>query len=169
MFRHISQIIYFLLASILVGLLILTSFFWQENFVLSNNIAYLYALLLLPIFVYIYDLTITDTKNIFMKSYIPKYIGVIVLAILLYMFDISSTTLFFVVFFLFSILFPIDTRVSFFAALVLFVFVMFYIITGNTQMAEDLSIYAYYFLIMGVLLEILSHTLLPKVLKTWNN
>lgn len=55
---------------------------------------------------------------------------------------------------LFCILFLVDSRLSFFIAFIFLSFTPMYLIIWNTAKAEILSIYAYYFLVIWVILSI---------------
>ncbi len=68
---------------------------------------------------------------------------------------IGFTAALFAAFFIFSYLNKVDSRTSFFVALVLLVITAFLSASGNTRAAEDIAILVYYFLVIGVVWQII--------------
>lgn len=90
------------------------------------------------------------TNNIFIKIFILFLVW-----FSLYNFtNFSNISLSIILFIIYSIIFFLDSRYSFLIALVLLIYTPFYLIIGNEAIAEQLSIYAYYFLVIWVWLEI---------------
>lgn len=61
------------------------------------------------------------------------------------------------------ILFRLDSRIAFLISLILFLYIGFFLLLSNKEAAESLSIYAYYFLIIGVVVEILQSFTTKKI------
>ncbi len=70
---------------------------------------------------------------------------------------------------LFSLLFLIDGRVNFIVALILLWFTPVYLVIWDSKKAELLSIYAYYFLIIGVFMTIVEGYFIKKEILDKNN
>jgi len=68
--------------------------------------------------------------------------------------------------FLWGILFTLNPKIAFLGALVLFLYIILCLLLDLGKLAESLSIYAYYFLIIGVVLQIVE-SLTSKYSKLW--
>jgi len=112
------------------------------------------------------------TKNKNVNILIKIWILIIIWILLFIKLNLLN---FLIIFFIIaSILLNIDSRISFLIALILLIYTVFYIsIWNNKEIAEKLSIYAYYFLIIWVWLEIFSNSnlnidMFKKNIKDWN-
>lgn len=139
---------------------------------IENNqyIAYLYTLVLFPLYDKIIDIFSGEkifSQDIFdWKKYTTSYtiaIGVWFLA--WYMGQplgiislLLGATL--------GILFWLNSKITFFAAFIFLLYIPLFLILWDYIMAESLSIYVYYFLVIGIALE-LRESLYPKMLTLW--
>ncbi len=154
MLSSIVQYLYIFLLIIFGVFVFIVNYF--EKISIGESFLYFYTLLLIPVFDYIIWNNLS--KKAF-YAFIPrwinmlKYFSLLIVALILSYFDIDSVYLYMIVFLLWSILFNIDSRVSFIAALILFLYVPVLMMIGKANIAETFSIYAYYFLIIWVLLQ----------------
>jgi len=102
----------------------------------------------------------SDNKNewLFLKNIILKiFLFLTILIWMYFLFNFSLINYLITWFIISSIIFQIDSRISFSIALILLLYVIFYISFWDQKIAENLSIYAYYFLVIWVWIEILSN------------
>ena len=159
-----SKYVYFFLVWVFIFLCwVSLSFSWGA---LWNNFIYLFTILLIPVFDYIIGTVWKEfDKTVFWfdSSTLLKALLFIILSGIVYSLGYSlyaSMTILFLVLFL---LFNLGSKIPFFVALVLFLYSAIYIVSGNTQTADTLSIYAYYYLIIWVILQVY-HFYLIKLL-----
>ena len=159
-----AKYVYFFLVWVFVFLCwVSLTFPWDT---LWNNFIYLFTILLIPVFDYIINTVWKEfdrTVFWFDSSTLLKALLFIILSGVVYSLWYSlyaSMTILFLVLFL---LFNLGFKIPFFVALVLFLYSAIYIVSGNTQTADTLSIYAYYYLIIGVVLQVY-HFYLIKLL-----
>lgn len=167
MLQQISYIVYFLLWSILVTILFFENLFSGASLQLGGNITSLYTILLVPVLVFLYDSINIESTHIFTKRNTKKIILFLWIVWVGYFLGMTFTTLFFISILLLHFIFFLDSRVSFFLAIIAFLYVMFYLLTWNTQKSEIFSIYAYYFLIIWVCSEVISSVVIPKIIQLW--
>lgn len=154
----------------------LLMFISNTNDVLQSYIIFSYFILLLPIFDFLVEYfkseffiqsenqTLKRNWNIFIQylkkiwSFIWKYIHIVVWILILYfiygLFWDNILHLILILFLLFWVYFRIDSRISFWAALLLLLWIPLLLILEQNAFAETLSIYLYYFLIIGVIFSI---------------
>ncbi len=95
---------------------------------------------------------------------IAKYFILFILFILLIIYtnyNIVSESIFF--FFIFSILFKVDSRISFLIALIFISLTIVNLIISNEKQAEIFSIYTYYMLVVWVIVWIFENIEIKKV------
>jgi len=160
MIKTISHYIYFFLWSVFLMLMLLSSFF-EKEISLNSNIVYLYTILLIPLFDYLVTV-LRQENNIFSfslpkitKKEFVKYMsfGVFLIFLIFYKkydFWVVGILSFLVI----SFLWKWDSRISFFMALMILVYIPIYLIMWEKDFAEKMSIYAYYFLIIWVVVEL---------------
>lgn len=159
-----SKYLYFFLVWVFVFLCWVSLTFSGQK--LWTNFIYLFTVLLLPVFDYIlstvwkeFDRSVfgLDSTSLF------KVILFVIIAGIVYWLWYSlyaSLTILFLALFL---LFNLGSKIPFFIALILFLYSAIYIVSGNTNIADTLSIYAYYYLIIWVVLQVY-HFYLIKLL-----
>ncbi len=162
--KRISEILYIFLASLFSLWAIILVI--QSDILLNTKIFYAFVLLIFPFFDIIIDsiqknLSPTHLSIKHWDNFI-KYTWIVLFIIITYFSWLSIASIIIFAFILFNIFFSIDTRFSFFIALSLLIFTSFYLLVGDQKIAESLSIYAYYFLILGVLFEIKNYLFSSK-------
>lgn len=172
MIAQIAHILYFLITAILIGILFLHNIVAHKStFEIGENSIYLFTLVLAP-------LAVQVLKSIFPKIHIQKmgfhvfsqwkHITTLIFLVWgIYFFTKDVQITLYSSFFLLSLVLSVDSRLSFFIAFVLFVYVAFFLWVSNQDMAEKLSVHAYYFLVLWVLIEIAQSFILPKISKLW--
>ncbi len=164
MLYSLSKYIFFILILSFLSVLYL---YITKKYPINTNFLYLFWILLIPFF----DKIINFIKKDFSFNYtekIDKYLFLkifilIILIIILIFFKvtiINFATLFFIIF---AILFKLDPRLSFLLALFLLCYTVLFILIEDKKIAEQLSIYAYYFLIIWVWLEITENLFFKKI------
>ena len=131
------------------------SFDWPE---LGVTVVYMMIMLLVPVYEYGLE-SLKKNKELSLQSYslfFFKILALIYTPILCYFLWVSFTDSLCYVFMLWALLFWASSQLAFYFALLLFWFVAFFLVLDNTSFAEKASIYAYYMLVLWVLLEILS-------------
>ncbi len=165
MITKLSKILYIFLFSLLVLAIIIYVIKW--NIFLDTKIFYLIFLLVLPLI----DISIESIKKDFSFWNLSinyednwlKYFWLIIIWLVMFSFWAESSTIWIVLFFLFSLLFRLDSRISFIWALILLILTPLYLVIWDKILAESISISAYYFLIIWVILEIRSQ-IFPETL-----
>ncbi len=156
MLEKFSKILYIFLSSLFVlSIIIYISKWWIY---LDTKIFYILFILILPFI----ELFIESTKKSFTfanlwlryKDNVYKYIWLVLLSIGLYFYNIDIEYIWITIFLIFSLLFKIDSRISFVLALLLLIITPLYLIIWDKEIAERVSIFAYYMLIIWVILEI---------------
>jgi len=170
MLKKISQILYVFLSTFLVLFLI---FLWINNELkVDSKIIYLFILILIPFLEPLINTTRKDSEKINLKinnwNNLYKYLSLLVISILLYYYWVSEINILIIFYLIFSILFYIDSRISFLIALILLSSTIVYLIIWDKKLAELLSINAYYFLIIWVIIEIKSNLFPKKEIETSN-
>lgn len=168
MFHTLSWFFYFLL-SLFLGIFLFISQ-GNSDHVLWKEIVFLFTVLALPFFDLVFQ-TLAKEKifqsNIFdIEKYITHYIVIAGLLFSMWYGWLTLITMLFLGIFFIGITFQLNTKIPFIAALILFIYIPFFLILGENKLAEQLSIFAYYFLILGVVFQI-SETLVPKIAKLW--
>ncbi len=156
MIQQFSKILYIFLSSLFALAIIIYLSKW--NIFLDTKIFYIVFLLMLPFI----DIFIESTKkDLYIWNFSPKYkdnlvkyIWLVLLGIIMYSYDIGTLKIWVTIFLGFSLLFRVDSRVSFFWALSLLIITWLYLIIWDGGTAESMSIFAYYLLIIWVVLEI---------------
>ncbi len=92
---------------------------------------------------------------------IVKAVILVIAAIALLSLNIGLPERFIGIYFVASLLFNIDSQRTFFVALIFLVLVAVWSTIGNTVSAQDYAVYAFYFLIIG-LISALRETVWPK-------
>lgn len=146
---------YFFLVFVFLFLCFVSLFFsWDP---LTKNFIYLFTVLLLPIFDYMidvikkeFDMTVFKVDSLTLL----KYIFLLCVWSFLYSKWYTTPTLLTLLFLVFSLLFHIWSKIPFFIALLLFLYSAVHIIWWLPKVADTLSIYAYYFLIIWVLTQV---------------
>lgn len=152
--KNAKYIYFFLLFLFLFLCGVSMTFKWWN---LSVNFIYLFTVLLIPVFDYIINTVKKEINpNVFSFDSLTLFKWVLFLIIggFLYLkwYSLPSiSTLLFLVFFL---LFDFGSKIPFFVALILFLYSAIYIVSGETATADSLSIYAYYFLIIWVAIQV---------------
>jgi len=150
-----SKYIYFFLVLVFVFLSWVSMSFSGEK--LWNNFIYLFTILLIPVFDYILNTVYKEFDRSvfgFDSASLLKWILFVILFWIVFSLGYSlyaTLTLMFLVLFL---LFNLGSKIPFFVALILFLYSAIYIVSWNAPVADTLSIYAYYFLIIGVILQV---------------
>ncbi len=172
MLQTLSKYIFFVLIFSFFSILFLSYF--SKDFSLNNNFIYLFWILILVFFdkiiefikkedfsFYFKNLDFEkDKKNLFIRIFL-----LIFFTILLLFLELEIINFLILEFIIFSIFFKLDSRISFSIALVLLCYTIFFIFFEDKKMSEILSIYAYYFLIIWVWLEIFQNLLSKKQIK----
>jgi len=158
----ISQFLYFQIISIFCILVYLHSAYPDVQ--TTSFLYVLFLILLLPVFEKIISGFTADTD---MKQYqnIQFFAWAILLIIILWVLwimNIFSLLWLFILLLVFTWYYSIDGRVYFFAALLVFLYVMLSLILWNDALAEALSIIAYYLLIAWVISQVIENKLVPK-------
>ena len=115
---------------------------------------------------FIYKENLGNTKNSFIENTFLKFF--ILWLVIIWLYTLTNLTIISIWILLFittAIIFFIDSRYSFLIALVFLIYTPFYLILWDKKIAEQLSIYAYYFLIIWVWLEIIYNIFNEKLLK----
>ncbi len=150
-----SKYIYFFLLFLFLFLCWVSLVFTWEK--LSVNFMYIFTILLLPVFDYI----LNSIRNEFDPKILSfdslslfKVVLFLIIAGSLYLKWYSLAAIWTLLFLVLFLLFDFGSKIPFFIALVLFLYSAIYIVSGQAKIADSLSIYAYYFLIIGVVLQI---------------
>lgn len=156
MLKILSQYVYFLLVALCIAILVMLSLS-QASPKVWPDIVLLYTVVLLPFFSYLID-SFRGETNIprfwLTTEDIVKYVGIVIIIIFSYYKGYHVTHVLLFLFLYVSIFWKLDSRIAFFWALLIFFYIPIYLIAGNSIVAESLSIYAYYFLIIGVVVQI---------------
>lgn len=132
----------FLLKNIFISLALMAlSLFIIFFFLRQKKIATAKSLIKLPSF---------DFKD---GQYVASIICLVVFLILQVLIGFNAAL--FITFFIFSYVNKLQSRISFIIALVLFVLMAILTSLGNYKMAEDIAILTYYFLVIGVVWQII--------------
>ncbi|MDD3646165.1 MAG: hypothetical protein PHH06_02025 [Candidatus Gracilibacteria bacterium] len=89
-------------------------------------------------------------KNIILKLSVISLIGVL----LYYLFRLNIANYLFILFIVSSLVFSFDSKISFSIAFILLFYVIFYTVLGDEKKAEIISVYTYYFLLLGFISEV---------------
>ena len=156
MLEKFSKILYIFLGSLFVLALIIYAFKWSVH--IDTKIFYFVFLLVLPFL----EMLIESVRKSFSfwnlsikhEDNLLKYIWIIVFWIISYFYGLELSTIGILCFLAFSILFKIDSRLSFIWALMFLLIIPLYMILWDKESAETVSIFAYYMLIIWVIIEI---------------
>lgn len=127
----------------------------EEKFV-SSQLIFLFSLLLLPLF----ELSFWKQEVWFFSD--KRTLIFILLFALIFLLFSPALWMFMSLAVIISVVFRINSQVFFLVALGLFVYVGYFLLFWESNRAEELSIFAYYFLIAGVLCEFLSSFIFKK-------
>lgn len=171
MLQTLSHYAYFFLASVFAALVFL-GYFYSGAITYDTNIVFLYTVVLIPLFDKMIDFFAKE--SVFQVTVSPDahlelakwWLIAIIVLVWLYIW-MSPITLGMLVLFVSSLLWNIDPRMSFAGALILFLYIPVYLFIWQTDTAEALSIFAYYFLIIGVVLQIYQSLVTAKK-RSWN-
>lgn len=168
MLHALSWFTYFLL--VLLGAMFLFVSGGESGWVLGREIGILFTVLLLPVFDRIFQVLAKEKifqADIFdMEKYIAHYIIIGWILFTLWYGWLEMISLFFGALFLVWIVFQMNPKIPFIGSLVVFIYIPFFLILKENTLAEELSIYAYYFLILGVVFQI-AESVAPKIAKLW--
>ncbi len=92
-----------------------------------------------------------------MKTFL-KYLPIIIVTILLYKYRYDEelrTLLIFLLYFILSIIYKVDPRYPVLAAIGCLILAAVLLALNNEELANKVAIYAYYFLVVGVLLNLI--------------
>jgi len=150
-----SYLLIIFIVFILIGAIIL-KWIMLNTLNISN---YLYSLHITSWIITIYVLHMLykdiEIHNIDYYYIFKKSLIFIIIWVLLYSY-LSLINYLITLFIVFSIIFINDWRISFLIALLLLLYTVFHITIWDKKLAEQFSIYAYYFLVIWVWIEILS-------------
>lgn len=153
--NNFFKIFYFLFFCLFFFFLFISNFFSID---IWNLLFFNYLILIFPIFERLLNFILKDFSSLSLKFYgfnILKYFFLILLFCIWYFkFNFSFENISILVFLIFSILFLIDSRFSFFMWLLSLSFVPIFMISNNNYIAEKFSIYCYYFLVIWVIISI---------------
>ena len=156
MIFFVSRYLYFLLLLAFLVIILISRIFPGE--VLGNNIIFIYTILLLPLI----DICIENLKNESKKynwtltgGWLLKYILTGIILLFAYKKWVDFLTLITLGYFILWLMFRFNPRIAFFVSLFCFAYVALYLLIEDKKMAESLSIYAYYFLVIGVVHQLL--------------
>ncbi len=160
MIEYLGKYFFYTIFFIFFVFIILKNFI--KDFSININDYYLFFILLLPFLDKIIEFFkqdfLEENKNFLnKKKLIKKFFIFFIFSLFLSFFKISLLSFLVWIFILFSLIFNLDTRFSFLISLVLLVYTPFLIFFKDNKLAESFSIYAYYFLIIWVLLEIFNN------------
>ncbi len=157
-FIKLSQFLYFLLIMIFLAFVFVYHKSVDDS--IHTNIVLLFSFLLFPLFDALYNMFFKEwsIKRYFWKvSNIYSLLVYIVALLLVWYLGYMSLVLFLFISLCYIIFTWLDGRIFFAAAIIVFCYVAFYLIFSQYPSAENLSIYAYYFLIAGVISQIGEH------------
>lgn len=154
-------IVFILIWAILLNLIL------DQKIVLESSYLYILHIISLIVWSYLLNMIFKDKnqqkKWLFIKNIFLQFSLLLLILIWIYfLFNLSLINYLIIWFIISSIIFSIDSRISFSIALILLFYVVFYISSWDNKTAEKLSIYTYYFLVIWVWLEILSSLLENK-------
>ena len=144
--------------------LFISSLFWEKP---GLEILVMGIIIFLPIF----RSLVTEVMRDF--SYDPLFSGwntlffywiVVAIVIIWYKFHLEISTLLLLIFLCIQILLRMDGRISFLIALTCLVFCLLQLILESKIAAETFAIYAYYFLVIGVVSEIFTSVFNKKII-----
>ena len=157
MLQVIAQYAYFFLVSVFVVFLGIW-YIYSDQVGFGPQMILLFTVLLIPFFDYIIEfLKREKIAQVFLHvapKNLYKLLFFSVILIILWYIDYSLLHLYMIAFLFVSIALSLDSRVSFLVSLVLFLYIAVFLLLGNDVASEKLSIYAYYFLIIGVVVQI---------------
>ncbi len=160
LFTSIFTIIVLILLNTILNIKIEGIFIYLFAYIFVFFVAYVLQILKKEIKVYNFDLSWIN---------ILKYILVLTYTIVAYKFlDFNILSEFLVGYTIFCIIFFIDSRISFLITVCFMSFVSAYLIVWDKLKAENLSIYAYYFLVIWVLMTIYENYNLKKLKDNYN-
>jgi len=159
-----KNIVFFCSGFLIITLIILSSFF---NIKLDNSILYLFSF----VFIFVVNFIIREIQKDFSSlNFNFQWVNVIkYLIIIIYVFwgykyldwiFINKVIIWYI---LVSALFLIDSRISFAIALFLLSFTPIYLLIWQNEIAESISIYAYYFLLIWVIIGIIENIFIKKL------
>lgn len=152
----ISQIAYFFLLMLLFSFIIVHQLTGTET--VSTYIVILFSIILIPIFDRIYNIFQSNSvrKTESYKALEAFWIILwIILAIVLLVMEYVSIGALIVCVWLFAVYLKWDARLFFVTAIIVLCYVALFLFLDQNAQAEILSIYLYYLLIIGVLVQIL--------------
>ncbi len=157
MLQVIAQYIYFFLVSVFMVFLAV-GYFYSDQVNFGPQMILLFTVLLIPFFDYIIEfLRRENIARVFLhvpqKKLYKLLFSCVILSLLWYL-DYSVVHITMMAFLFVSISLSLDSRISFLVSLVLFLYIAVFLLLGNEIASEKLSIYAYYFLIIGVVVQI---------------
>jgi len=149
----------------LLTIIILNSFFPEKIIFYEHNIYLIYIVLFYINLYLLYYIFKTYHKNQFsitLKYLLSKFTIFIVISLWLYFYFFKNFNnnlfvykFFTIEIFIFSVIFSLDARFMFLIALNLLFITPFYIILNKKDIAENYSIYAYYYLVIWVILSLI--------------
>lgn len=150
-----KNIFIFTFIFIITSQIILNSFLWIE---IDKSILYMFYFCFIYFLVYIYKgikdgftIWTIDLSWISMFKYLVLFLIFIILIKYTNFNIVSEIILFFLAF---SLLFKLDSRISFFIALIFICLTIIYLIIWDNLIAENMSIYTYYFLVIWVIISL---------------
>ncbi len=151
---RIFYFLYIFLVVFFISFLSIWNFLWLKFW---NDFLLIYTIVIFPLIERVFNYIINSSS---FKNYnlnwinISKYLFIICLFFTLFFVFWNSYPAFLWTFLIFSILFNFDARFSFFIALFLLIYVPIFLIIWINEFAEQLSISAYYFLIIWTVISI---------------
>lgn len=163
----ISHFLYFFICMILLSFVLL----YQKSgdIGIHVNIFLLFTLVLLPLFDFIFEMFFPQIEFKKIMHHKKKSIAVVWLTILMLVALLTgylSGELWIVLAMAYILILWWDTRIFFMGALVLFLYIAFFLIFNESALSEKLSVYAYYLLVAGVLMQIIESIKSPNIPNT---
>lgn len=171
MLRTIVYYMYYTLLFMFFSIVMVHNVFSDDSFHIGKNMVYLYSVLLLPIlyvlfFSHIQEALMYIKKLPSLKQKFRVILCFFVWGVVLFLpFGVAEKML--VCLLLWSCILDIESRASFSLALVMLLYVVFYMIVWDNSMAENFSVYMYYLLVIGIVVEIYQISLSSKLF-AWN-
>lgn len=152
--------VFFTIWYLLFGLVIVSMFIEEKFLFAKDHLLLLHILLVyVNILLIIYILMTYDKKvfNHMTQTILPRMIIFLLISYSIYFKWLDVYDLIAIETLLFSIIFLLDERFSFLIAINLLVYIPFFLILKEESIAEKLSIYSFYYLVIGIAIS-LYHT-----------
>ena len=137
---------------------------------MGTGIVYLFTVVLIPFFDKIWSHFTKErvfTRDFdFHPNSIGKYLAIGVVGGLCYHFEVSVIHAAYILFLAIGVLWGMNPRISYLWALILILYIPVYLLIDQQTKAEILSIYMYYFLVIGIIFHV-THVLSNKNKTVW--